>query len=121
MNFQVFKLVLENAEEPEINLPTSAGSWKKQESSTSALLTTSKPLTVWITTHCGKSLKRMGKADHCLQKQQKSLKRSKRFLHKRDKILSGFHEMTGEENKNMKEKTGVYLYLYTLTRKYTVK
>ena len=31
MNFQMFKLVLEKAEEPEITLPTSAGSWKKQE------------------------------------------------------------------------------------------
>ena len=33
MNFLMFKLVLEKAEEPEIKLPTSAGSWKKQESS----------------------------------------------------------------------------------------
>ena len=33
MNFQMFKLVLKKAEEPEIKLPTSAGSWKKQESS----------------------------------------------------------------------------------------
>ena len=33
MNFQMFRLVLEKAEEPEIKLPTSAGSWKKQESS----------------------------------------------------------------------------------------
>ena len=33
MNFQVFKLVLEKAEEPEIKLPTSAGSSNKQESS----------------------------------------------------------------------------------------
>ena len=33
VNFQMFKLVLEKAEEPEIQLPTSAGSWKKQESS----------------------------------------------------------------------------------------
>ena len=33
MNFQMFKQVLEKAEEPEIKLPTSAGSWKKQESS----------------------------------------------------------------------------------------
>ena len=33
MKFQMFKLVLEKAEEPEIKLPTSAGSWKKQESS----------------------------------------------------------------------------------------
>ena len=31
MNFQIFKLVLEKAEEPEIKLPTSAGSSKKQE------------------------------------------------------------------------------------------
>ena len=55
---QMFKLVLEKAEEPEIKLPTSAGSWKKQESSRktsiSALLTTPKPLTVWITINCGK-------------------------------------------------------------------
>ena len=47
------QLVLEKAEEPEIKLPTSAGSWKKQESSRktsiSALLTKPKPLTVWIT------------------------------------------------------------------------
>ena len=33
VNFQMFKLVLEKAEEPEIKLPTSAGSSKKQESS----------------------------------------------------------------------------------------
>ena len=31
MNFQMFKLVLEKAEEPEIKLPTSIGSSKKQE------------------------------------------------------------------------------------------
>ena len=46
------------AEEPEIKLPTSAASWKKQESSRkasiSALLTMPKPLTVWITINCGK-------------------------------------------------------------------
>ena len=54
----LFKLVLEKAEEPEIKLPTSSGSWKKQESSRktsiSALLTMPKPLTVWITINCGK-------------------------------------------------------------------
>ena len=33
VNFQIFKLHLEKAEEPEIKLPTSAGSWKKQENS----------------------------------------------------------------------------------------
>ena len=52
VNFQLFNLVLEKAEEPEIKLPTSAGSLKKQESprkpSISALLTMPKPLTVWI-------------------------------------------------------------------------
>ena len=60
--FQMFKLVLEKAEEPEIKLPISAGSLKKQESarktSISALLTVPKPLTVWITTNCGKFFKR---------------------------------------------------------------
>ena len=58
----MFKLDLENVEEPEIKLPTSVGSLKKQKSSrktsTSALLTIPKPLTVWITTNCGKFLKR---------------------------------------------------------------
>ena len=56
--FQMFKLVLEKAEEPEIKLLTSAGSWKKQENSIqktsiSPLLTMPKPLTVWITINCG--------------------------------------------------------------------
>ena len=54
----MFKLDLEKAEEPKIKLPTSVGSLKKQESSrktsTFALLTMPKPLTVWITTNCGK-------------------------------------------------------------------
>ena len=58
VNFQMFKLVLEKAEEPEIKLPTSAESSIKQESfrktSISALLTMPKPLTVWITINCGK-------------------------------------------------------------------
>ena len=62
VNFQMFKLVLEKAEEPEIKLPTFAGSSKKQESSRktsiSALLTMPKPLTVWITINCGKFWKR---------------------------------------------------------------
>ena len=63
----MFKLDLEKAEEPEIKLPTSAGSSKKQESSRktyiSALLTMSKPLTVWITINW-KILKEMGIPDH---------------------------------------------------------
>ena len=58
----MYKLDLEKAAEPEIKLPTSIGLSKKQESSrktsTSALLIMPKPLTVWITTNCGKFLNR---------------------------------------------------------------
>ena len=50
----MLKLDSEKADEPEIKLPTSAGSTKKQENfrktSTSVSLTTLKPLTVWMTT-----------------------------------------------------------------------
>ena len=67
MNFQMFKLVLEKAEEPEIKLPTSDGSSKMQESarktSISALLTMPKPLTVCFTINW-KILKEMGIPDH---------------------------------------------------------
>ena len=67
MNYQMFKLVLEKAEEPEIKLPKSAGSLKKQESSRkasiSALLTMPKPSTVWITTNW-KILKETGISDY---------------------------------------------------------
>ena len=63
----MFKLVLEKAEEPEIKLPTSSGSSKKQESSRktsiSALLTMPKPSTVWITINW-EILKEMGIQDH---------------------------------------------------------
>ena len=73
MNFQMFKLVLEKAEEPEIKLTKSVGSSKKQEifrkTSTSALLIAPKPLTVYVTTNW-KILKEMGIPDHstCLQR-----------------------------------------------------
>ena len=67
MNFQMFRLDLEKAEESEIKLPTSSGSLTKQESSRktsiSALLTTPKPLTVWTTIN-RKILKEMGIPDH---------------------------------------------------------
>ena len=67
VNFQMFKLVLGKAEEPEIKLPTSIGSLKNQQSSrktsTSALLTFPKPLTVWITINW-KILKELGIPDH---------------------------------------------------------
>ena len=62
-NFQMFKLDLEKAEETKTKFPTS-GSSKKEESSRktsiSALLTMPNPLTVWITTNCGKFLKGWG-------------------------------------------------------------
>ena len=62
VNFQMFKLVLEKAEEPKIKFPTFAGSSIKQESSrwtsTSALSTMPKPLTVWVTINSGKFFKR---------------------------------------------------------------
>ena len=61
-SFQMFKLDLEKAEEPEIKLPTSTGSSKKQESSRktsiSALLTIPNALTMWTTTKYGKFFKR---------------------------------------------------------------
>ena len=63
----MFKLALEKVEEPEIKLPTFAGSLKKQDSSrktsTSALLNMPKPLTLWITANW-KILKEMGIPDH---------------------------------------------------------
>ena len=61
VNFQMFKLDLEKAEELDIKLPTFVGSSKKQESpkkASTSLLTMPKPLTVWITTNCGKFWKR---------------------------------------------------------------
>ena len=80
----MFKLVLENAEEPEIKLPTPTGSSQKQESfrktSTSPLFTTPKPLTVWITTNCGKFLQRweyqatlLGSWEICMQVKNQQL------------------------------------------------
>jgi hypothetical protein len=73
------KLDLEKAEGPEIKLPTSTGSYKKQGNSgiisISASLTMLKPLTMWIITNW-KILKDMGKPDHlvseeiCMQDKQ---------------------------------------------------
>ena len=61
-NVQMYKLGLEEAEEPEIKLPTFAGSWRKQGNSrkisTSASLTMLKPVTLRITMNCGKFFKR---------------------------------------------------------------
>ena len=79
VNFQMFNLVIEKAEEPEMKLPTSTGSSKEQESSRKtsifALLTMPKPLTVWITVNW-KILKEMGIPDHlsCLLRKMNSIK-----------------------------------------------
>ena len=58
----MYKLDFEKANEPEMKLPTFVGSYRKQgdsrKTSTSSSLTRQKPLTVWITTNCGKLLKR---------------------------------------------------------------
>ena len=63
----MFKLYLEKAEEPEIKLPTSVESQKKQENSrktpSSTSLTTLKPMTVWITTNW-KILQEVGMPEH---------------------------------------------------------
>ena len=80
----MFKLGLENAEETKIKLAISIGSEKKQESSrktsTSASLTTLNPLTVWMTTNCGKFLKRWeyqtilsASRETCMQVKKKQL------------------------------------------------
>ena len=70
MNFQMYKLDLEKAEEPELKLPTFTGSLKKQENSrkasSSALLTMPKPLTMWIITYCGKFLMGIPDPDHLI-------------------------------------------------------
>ena len=62
MHFQMFKLDLKKPEEAEVKLPMSFGLSKKLErvpekTSTSALLTMPKLLTVWLTINCGKFLK----------------------------------------------------------------
>ena len=67
MNFQIFELVLGKAEEPENKFPTSAGSWKRQESSRktsiSALLTMPNSLTV-DHNQLWKIIQEMGIPDH---------------------------------------------------------
>ena len=106
-SFQMFKLVLENAEEPGMKFSTSAGSLKKQESSRktsiSALLTMSKPLTVWITTNCGKFWRRWeyqttwpGSWETCMQvrKQQLELDMEQQTVPSRRRSMSRLYIVT---------------------------
>ena len=66
-NFQLYKLGFKEAEEPEIELPALTESWRKEGGSrktpTSTSLATIKPLSVWMTTNCGKFFE-MGIPDH---------------------------------------------------------
>ena len=68
MNFKMFKLDLEKAEEPEIKLPTSVDHQKimrvPEKTSNSSLFTMPKPVTVWITINCGKFFQEMGIPHH---------------------------------------------------------
>ena len=69
LNFQMFKLDFEKAERNQrLNCQHLLDHWKSkrvpEKTSTSALLTMPKPLTVWITINCGKFLKEMGIPDH---------------------------------------------------------
>jgi len=101
VNFQMFQMDLEKAEEPEIKLPTSIGSSKKQESSrktsSSALLITPKPLSTWITTNSGKFWKRWeykppdlppGKSCVHVKKQQLELDMEQRLIPNQEMSMS---------------------------------
>ena len=94
VNIQMFKLDLDKAEEPEIKLPISTESLKKQESSretsTSALLTMPKPLTVWIT-KLWKILKEMGIPYHltCLLRNL--------YAGQEAIVKSGYEQQTGSK------------------------
>ena len=60
-NLQIYKLDFQEAEEPEVKLPVFIGSWRNQGSSrktSTSVLITLKPLTIWITANCRNSLKR---------------------------------------------------------------
>ena len=105
-NFQMYNLDLEKAEEPEIKLPISIGSQKKQKNSrkifTAASLTILKPLTVWITTNW-KILQEMGIPDYltCLlrnlyagQKQQRSGHGKNRLIPNRERSMSSLYIVT---------------------------
>ena len=96
----MFKLDLERPEEPDIKLPTPAGSERKKKNSrrTSASLTTLKPLTVWITTNW-KILQEMGIPDHliCLLRNlyagQEATFRTRRGTTDGSKLVKEFRKM----------------------------
>ena len=102
--FQMFKLDFQKTEEPKMKLPTSFGLSKKQESSwkkfTYALLTMPNPLTVWITTNCGKVFKKWEYQTTCptsweicmqVKKQQLELDMKHRLVPNWERSMSRLH------------------------------
>jgi len=107
MSHELPDVDLEKAEEPDIKLPTATGSSKMQESSrkisTSALLTMPKPLTVWITTNCGKFFKILeyqstlpASWEMCMQvkKQQLELDMEQQMVPNWERSTSGLYIVT---------------------------
>jgi len=107
MSHELPDVDLEKAEEPDIKLPTAPGSSKMQESSrkisTSALLTMPKPLTVWITTNCGKFFKILeyqstlpASWEMCMQvkKQQLELDMEQQMVPNWERSTSGLYIVT---------------------------
>ena len=107
MNCELSDVDLEKSEEPDIKLPTATGSSKMQESSrkisTSALLTMPKPLTVWITTNCGKFFKRLeyqstlpASWEMCMQvkKQQLEMDMEQQMVPNWERSTSGLYIVT---------------------------
>ena len=99
MNFQMFKLVLEKAEEPEIKLPTSAGSSKKQESSRKTsfcFIDYAKVFDCVDHNKLWKILQEMGIADHltCLLKNVMQVKKQQLELETEQWIGSNWERST---------------------------
>ena len=98
MNFQMFKLVLEKVEEQEIKLPTSAGSWKKQESSRKTFIDYAKAFDCVDHNELWKILKQMGIPDHltCLLRNlyagQEATVRTEHGTTDRSQIGKGVHQ-----------------------------
>ena len=117
-NFQMFKLDLEKAEEPEIKLPTSIGSQRKQgnsrKTSPSALLTTLKPLTLDHNKQC-KILKEMGIPDHfyCLLRNPYSSEEAT--------VRPGLEQWTGSKLERSTSKLYIVTLLFNLYAKYIMQ
>ena len=96
----MFKLDLEKAEEPEIKLPASTGSSKRQESSiktsTSVLFIMPKSLTVWITTNCENS-SRDGNARQPYLPPEKSVKISVKIHVQKQQLELDMEQQTGSK------------------------